>query len=128
MKKIIIHQLNFADSNPTFIFLQNPINTISSSMANSLRRKSAVLDSMYYPIIGLLIVLIACVEFSDAVTAVDVYRLVQYDIAGVPFGSRLATLNHHAGSSFFGSGSSSDLSRTVLILPVRELNLTLITG
>ncbi|TMW92364.1 hypothetical protein EJD97_013158 [Solanum chilense] len=96
-------------------------------MAISLRRKSAVLDSMYYPIIGLLIVLIACVELSDAVTAVDVYRLVQYDIAGVPFGSRLATLNHHAGSSFFGSGSSSDLSRTVLILPVRELNLTLIT-
>lgn len=87
--------------------------------------KPAVLDPMYYPIIALLIALIACVELSDAVTAVDVYRLVQYDISGVPFGSRLATLNHHAGSSLFGS---DDLSRTVLILPVRELNLTLITG
>lgn len=86
--------------------------------------KPAVLDPMYYPIIALLIALIACVELSDAVTAVDVYRLVQYDISGVPFGSRLATLNHHAGSSLFGS---DDLSRTVLILPVRELNLTLIT-
>ncbi|XP_049352967.1 uncharacterized protein LOC125817474 [Solanum verrucosum] len=95
-------------------------------MANSFR-KPAILDPMYYPIIALLIALIACVELSDAVTAVDVYRLVQYDISGVPFGSRLATLNHHAGSSLFGSGSSSDLSRTVLILPVRELNLTLIT-
>lgn len=92
-------------------------------MANSLR-KQALLDPMYYPVITLLITLIACVEFSDAVTAVDVYRLVQYDISGVPFGSRLSALNHHAGSSLFGS----DLSRTVLILPVRELNLTLITG
>ncbi|KAF3633759.1 putative E3 ubiquitin-protein ligase PUB23-like [Capsicum annuum] len=91
-------------------------------MANSLR-KQALLDPMYYPVITLLITLIACVEFSDAVTAVDVYRLVQYDISGVPFGSRLSALNHHAGSSLFGS----DLSRTVLILPVRELNLTLIT-
>ncbi|MCD7449976.1 hypothetical protein HAX54_002693 [Datura stramonium] len=95
-------------------------------MANSLR-KPAVLDPMYYPVVALVIVLIACVELSDAVTAVDVYRLVQYDISGVPFGSRLSTLNHHAGSSLFASGSSSDLSRTVLILPVRELNLTLIT-
>ncbi|XP_059278185.1 uncharacterized protein LOC132032573 [Lycium ferocissimum] len=91
-------------------------------MANSLRKNPALLDPLYYPVIALLIVLIACVEFSDAITAVDVYRLVQYDISGVPFGSRFAKLNHHAGS-----GSGSDLSRTVLILPVRELNLTSIT-
>lgn len=74
----------------------------------------------------------ACVELCDAVTVVDVYRLVQYDLAGVPFGSRLAALNHHAGSSLLSSsaaaGAAADLSRTVLILPVRELNLTFIRG
>ncbi|OIT26429.1 PREDICTED: nicalin-1-like [Nicotiana attenuata] len=95
-------------------------------MANS-RRKPAVIDPMYYPVIALIIAVIAFVELSDAVTVVDVYRLVQYDISGVPFGSRLAVLNHHAGSSLFASGGSgSDLSRTVLILPVRELDPTLI--
>ncbi|KAH6814734.1 M28 Zn-peptidase nicastrin [Perilla frutescens var. frutescens] len=70
-------------------------------------------------LIALLITLMAC----DAVTVVDVYRLVQYDIAGVPLGSRLAALNHHAASSS-SAAAAADLSRTVLILPVRELNLT----
>ncbi|KAH6774780.1 M28 Zn-peptidase nicastrin [Perilla frutescens var. frutescens] len=70
-------------------------------------------------LIALLITLMAC----DAVTVVDVYRLVQYDIAGVPLGSRLAALNHHAASCS-SAAAAADLSRTVLILPVRELNLT----
>ncbi|XP_020589126.1 nicalin-1-like [Phalaenopsis equestris] len=77
-----------------------------------------------YSVLVLALVLLACVELGDAATAVDVYRLIQYDIAGVPFGSRLAGLNHHAGSSF--STTNADLSRTALILPVRELNLTLL--
>ena len=86
-----------------------------------------------------LIVLAACADLCNGVTVVDVYRLVQYDLAGVPFGSRFASLNHHAASSLFSSGAGSgsgggnsaaaaDLSRTVLILPLRELNLTLIRG
>lgn len=75
-----------------------------------------------YSMLALLLILVACVELGDAATAVDVYRLIQYDIAGVPFGSRFAGLNHHAGASQFDSGV--DLSRTVLTLPVRELNLT----
>ncbi|XP_073114497.1 uncharacterized protein [Elaeis guineensis] len=80
-----------------------------------------VLDSIY-SVVALVFILVACVELGDAATAVDVYRLIQYDIAGVPYGSRLAGLNHHAGASFFAPGA--DLSRTVVMMPVRELNLT----
>ncbi|KAH0464244.1 hypothetical protein IEQ34_007030 [Dendrobium chrysotoxum] len=82
-----------------------------------------LLESIY-SVLVLALVLVACVELGDAATAVDVYRLIQYDIAGVPFGSRLAGLNHHAGSSL--SITNADLSRTAVILPVRELNLTLL--
>ncbi|XP_076881030.1 uncharacterized protein LOC143529026 [Bidens hawaiensis] len=78
----------------------------------------------FYSIITLLFILIACVELGDASTVVDVYRLIQYDISGTPFGSRVASVNHHAGSSLFAPGS--DLSRTVVILPLRELNETFI--
>ncbi|XP_022883788.1 nicalin-1-like [Olea europaea var. sylvestris] len=103
-------------------------------MANSPKKvqnpkpSSVLIDPVYSSMITLLILVMACIEICDAVTVVDVYRLVQYDIGGVPFGSRLASLNHHAGSSFFSSssGAAADLSRTVLILPVRELNLTFI--
>ncbi|KAL2507426.1 Nicalin [Forsythia ovata] len=80
---------------------------------------------VYSSVITLLIIVMTCVELCDAVTVVDVYRLVQYDVGGMPFGSRLAALNHHAGSAVLSSGAA-DLSRTVLILPVRELNLTFI--
>lgn len=75
-----------------------------------------------YSLIALFFVLLACVELGDAATAVDVYRLIQYDLAGVPFGSRLAAVNHHAGSSL--SSSNSDLSRTVVIIPIRDLDLS----
>ncbi|KAK9755874.1 hypothetical protein RND81_01G056900 [Saponaria officinalis] len=71
-------------------------------------------------IAALLFILFACVELGDAATAVDVYRLIQYDLAGVPFGSRIASVNHHAGSSL----SAADPSRTVVILPIRGLNLS----
>ncbi|CAK7329158.1 unnamed protein product [Dovyalis caffra] len=82
-----------------------------------------VLESIY-TMIALVFVLVTCVELCDAATVVDVYRLIQYDISGVPFGSRFATLNHHAGSLHFASGV--DLSRTVVIIPVRELNITFV--
>ncbi|CAH9072659.1 unnamed protein product [Cuscuta europaea] len=92
--------------------------------------KPEVLATVYYSVMVLVFVLVACVELGDAVTAVDVYRLVQYDLSGVPYGSRLASLNHHASSSLLssasGSGSIADLSRSVIMLPLRELNLTLI--
>ncbi|KAK6138478.1 hypothetical protein DH2020_027798 [Rehmannia glutinosa] len=85
-------------------------------------------EPVYSSLITLLIIVVACAELCDAVTVVDVYRLVQYDLGGVPLGSRLAALNHHAGSSLYlsSAGAAADLSRTVLILPVRELNLTFI--
>ncbi|CAL1403856.1 unnamed protein product [Linum trigynum] len=84
---------------------------------------SDVLSSLY-SMIPLLFLLLACVELSDAAAAVDVYRLVQYDISGVPFGSRLAALNHHAAS--LHSSAGADLSRSVLIIPLRELNISLV--
>lgn len=85
-----------------------------------------VLESMY-SVIALVLMLMACVEFCDAATVVDVYRLIQYDISsGTPFGSRLASLNHHATSMQFPPGS--DLSRAVLIIPIRELNISFVKG
>ncbi|RZR88682.1 hypothetical protein BHM03_00016308 [Ensete ventricosum] len=79
-----------------------------------------------YSVLALVLILVACVELGDAATAVDVYRLIQYDLSGAPYGSRLAGLNHHAGAAPFAPGA--DLSRTVVILPVRELNLTFLQG
>ncbi|KAG8371150.1 hypothetical protein BUALT_Bualt13G0056800 [Buddleja alternifolia] len=113
------------------LFRSNFLQTSTSiSMAKMHKSQSSLLvEPMYSSVITLLIIVMACVELCDAVTVVDVYRLVQYDLAGVPFGSRLAALNHHAGSSLFssaGAGAAADLSRTVLILPVRELNLSFI--
>ncbi|XP_039014225.1 nicalin-1-like [Hibiscus syriacus] len=77
-----------------------------------------------YSVIALLFILVACVELCDAAAAVDVYRLIQYDMSGTPFGSRFAALNHHASSLRFPPGA--DLSRTVLIIPLRELNVTFV--
>ncbi|GER40911.1 nicalin [Striga asiatica] len=89
---------------------------------------SLFVDPVYSSAITLLIIVMACAELCDAVTVVDVYRLVQYDLAGVPFGSRFAAINHHAGSSMYSpsAAAAADLSRSVLILPVRELNFTFI--
>ncbi|TYJ18194.1 hypothetical protein E1A91_A09G105800v1 [Gossypium mustelinum] len=82
-----------------------------------------MLESMY-SVIALLFILVACVELCDAAAAFDVYRLIQYDMSGSPFGSRFAALNHHAASLHFPPGV--DLSRTVLIIPLRELNITFV--
>ncbi|XP_010931103.1 uncharacterized protein [Elaeis guineensis] len=80
-----------------------------------------VLESIY-SVVALVLILVACVELGDAATAVDVYRLIQYDLAGVPYGSRFGGLNHHAGAFPFAPGA--DFSRTVVMMPVRELNFT----
>lgn len=84
-------------------------------------REGEMLESVY-SMIALVFILVACVDLCDAATVVDVYRLIQYDLAGVPFGSRFASLNHHAGSSLFAP--ATDLSRTLVILPVRDLNVS----
>jgi hypothetical protein len=54
-------------------------------------------------------------------TCTELYSMIS---GGMPFGLRRAGLNHHAGSMLFAAGT--DLSRTVVIVPIRELNLTLI--
>ncbi|KFK33877.1 hypothetical protein AALP_AA5G071800 [Arabis alpina] len=84
------------------------------------RHRTMVFESIY-PVLALMLILVACVDLCDAATVVDVYRLIQYDISGVPFGSRFSSLNHHAASLSFQPGA--DLSRSVLILPLRELDI-----
>ncbi|OIV99269.1 hypothetical protein TanjilG_17079 [Lupinus angustifolius] len=81
-------------------------------------------DILMDSVIALVFVLVACVELCDGATVVDVYRLIQYDMSGVPFGSRLASLNHHAASLHFSP--HSDLSRSVLLIPLRELNMSFV--
>ncbi|XLS49106.1 hypothetical protein HN51_009783 [Arachis hypogaea] len=83
-------------------------------------RQMLVLES----VIALVFVLVACVELCDGATVVDVYHLIQYDISGAPFGSRLAGLNHHATSLHFSP--HADLSRTVLLIPLREFNISFV--
>lgn len=82
-----------------------------------------VVDSVC-SVIALVLVMVACIDLCDAATVLNVYRLIQYDLAGSPFGSRLAAVNHHAGS--FPFAPSADLSRTIVILPLREVNVSFI--
>ncbi|KAJ1266766.1 hypothetical protein BS78_07G003500 [Paspalum vaginatum] len=67
------------------------------------------------------LVLLACVELGDAAAAVGVYRLIQYDLAGAPLGSRAAALNHHAAALPLPAGA--DLSRSALVAPLLDLPL-----
>eukprot|EP00268_Persea_americana_P012634 TRINITY_DN15387_c1_g1_i1.p1 TRINITY_DN15387_c1_g1~~TRINITY_DN15387_c1_g1_i1.p1 ORF type:complete len:558 (-),score=89.25 TRINITY_DN15387_c1_g1_i1:362-2035(-) len=90
-------------------------------MAGRKGHEGEMLESVY-SVLALVFILVACVELCDAATVVDVYRLIQYDLAGTPLGSRLAGVNHHAGSWPFVS--SADLSRTVVMMPVRDVNIT----
>lgn len=94
-------------------------------MAGRKGHEGEMLESVY-SVLALVFILVACVELCDAATVVDVYRLIQYDLAGTPLGSRLAGVNHHAGSWPFVS--SADLSRTVVMMPVRDVNITFLKG
>ncbi|KAM3191372.1 hypothetical protein ACQJBY_068951 [Aegilops geniculata] len=72
--------------------------------------------------LAVLLVLLACVELGDAAAAVGVYRLIQYDLAGAPLGSRAAALNHHAAA--FPLPAGADLSRSALVAPLLDLPLS----
>ncbi|PNY00505.1 nicalin-1-like protein, partial [Trifolium pratense] len=87
-------------------------------------RKPRNREILFDSVIALVFILVACVDLCDGATVVDVYRLIQYDMSGVPFGSRLASLNHHAASLHFSP--HADLSRTVLLIPLRELNMSFV--
>ncbi|KAL2328444.1 hypothetical protein Fmac_021871 [Flemingia macrophylla] len=87
-------------------------------------RKPRDREMLFDSVIALVFILVACVDLCDGATVVDVYRLIQYDMSGVPFGSRLASLNHHAASLHFSP--HADLSRTVLLIPLRELNMSFV--
>ncbi|KAG8086592.1 hypothetical protein GUJ93_ZPchr0010g11313 [Zizania palustris] len=71
--------------------------------------------------LAVLLVLLACVELGDAAAAVSVYRLIQYDLAGAPLGSRAASVNHHAAALPLPAGA--DLSRSALVAPLLDLPL-----
>jgi hypothetical protein len=72
------------------------------------------------------VALVVGVVVADAAAVVEVYRMIQYDLRGVPLGSRRAAMNHHASSNLAVPGS--DLSRTVIILPIAEANITMLNG
>ena len=76
--------------------------------------------------LALALVLLACVELGDAAAAVGVYRLIQYDLAGAPLGSRAAVLNHHAATLPLPPGA--DLSRSALVAPLLDLPLSFLRG
>jgi hypothetical protein len=76
--------------------------------------------------LAVVIVLLACIELGDAAAAVGVYRLIQYDFAGAPLGSRAAALNHHAAT--FPLPAGADLSRSVLVAPLLDLPLSFLRG
>jgi hypothetical protein len=75
-------------------------------------------------VLAFLFLIVAYVEFCDAAAVMDVYKIIQYDLGGIPFGSRRTGLNHHVGSMLFAT--RTDISRIVVIVPIKELNLTLI--
>ncbi|KAF0925305.1 hypothetical protein E2562_016004 [Oryza meyeriana var. granulata] len=72
--------------------------------------------------LAVLLVLLACVELGDAAAAVGVYRLIQYDLAGAPLGSRAAALNHHAAE--LPLPAAANLSRSALVAPLLDLPLS----
>ncbi|MCO5596010.1 hypothetical protein L7F22_050063 [Adiantum nelumboides] len=80
-----------------------------------------------HALLGLLCIVAVCVEMCDAAAVVDVYRMIQYDLQGVPFGSRRAALNHHASSLLLYSNAnhSSDLSRSVIIVPIARASFSI---
>ncbi|MCO5576861.1 hypothetical protein L7F22_030681 [Adiantum nelumboides] len=80
-----------------------------------------------HALLGLLCMVAVCVEMCDAAAVVDVYRMIQYDLQGVPFGSRRAALNHHASSLLLYSNAnhSSDLSRSVIIVPIARASFSI---
>jgi hypothetical protein len=82
--------------------------------------------SLSYSMFSLLLLLFACVELGDAASAAHVYRLIQYDLAGVPLGSRISGLNHLAAS--FPLDPGADLSRSALVVPLLDLDLSFLRG
>jgi hypothetical protein len=76
--------------------------------------------------LAVLLLLLACVELGDAAAAVGVYRLIQYDLAGAPLGSRAAALNHHAAA--LPLPAAADLSRSALVAPLLDLPLSFLRG
>lgn len=76
--------------------------------------------------LAVLLLLLACVELGDAAAAVGVYRLIQYDLAGAPLGSRAAALNHHAAA--LPLPAAADLSRSALVAPLLDLPLAFLRG
>lgn len=77
-------------------------------------------------VVMMVVALVVGLVVADAAAVVEVYRMIQYDLRGMPLGSRRAALNHHASSSLSRPGS--DLSRTVVILPITKLNTTILNG
>ncbi|XP_024535855.1 nicalin [Selaginella moellendorffii] len=77
-----------------------------------------------HTLLALLFLVAAYIDLCDAASVFDVYRAIQYDLRGIPMGSRRASLNHHASSGLSVPGS--DITRSVVILPIAKVNITLL--
>ncbi|GBG74253.1 hypothetical protein CBR_g17963 [Chara braunii] len=77
-------------------------------------------------IVAAVCLLATCIEMSDAAAVVDVYRMIQYDLNGSPFGSRRAALNQHASAGLQIPGS--DLARAVIVMPINKIDMDLINA
>ncbi|GJP56809.1 hypothetical protein CLOM_g15855 [Closterium sp. NIES-68] len=77
--------------------------------------------------VALIGALMAFPVLSDAASVVDVYRMIQYDLGGAPFGSRKASFSLYASSGLSTSAASeADLMRAVIVVPIQRINFTLL--
>ncbi|KAJ7546767.1 hypothetical protein O6H91_08G053800 [Diphasiastrum complanatum] len=92
----------------------------------SKKENGSIMAASSYILVVLLCCMVAFIEICDAASVFDVYRVIQYDLRGIPLGSRRGSLNHYASSGISVPGV--DLARTVVIAPLKQVNITLLNG
>ncbi|CAI6005866.1 unnamed protein product [Closterium sp. NIES-64] len=101
----------------------DPFSRCSRARPAPLLRAAVVLQAA----VALIGALMVFPMLSDAASVVDVYRMIQYDLGGAPFGSRKASFSLYASSGLSTSAASeADLMRAVIVMPIQRINFTLL--
>ncbi|CAI5483683.1 unnamed protein product [Closterium sp. Yama58-4] len=101
----------------------DPFSRCSRARPAPLLRAAVVLQAA----VALIGALMVFPVLSDAASVVDVYRMIQYDLGGAPFGSRKASFSLYASSGLTTSAASeADLMRAVIVMPIQRINFTLL--